>query len=79
MSRQGSAAEAIGLSIGHVKTILFRPFDMARWVTLGFIAWLAYLGENGYSFRFPNPWGGGNEDQMRELGELLHEVIVLPL
>ena len=57
MSRQGSAAEAIGLSIGHVKTILFRPFDMARWVTLGFIAWLAYLGENGYSFRFPNPRG----------------------
>lgn len=56
MNRSGSAGEAVGLAIGHVKTVLFQPFDVARWFMLGFIAFLAYLGEGGSSFNFRNPW-----------------------
>lgn len=39
------------------KQILFSPFDLGRWFTLGFSAWLAQLGESGGSF--PGPGGGG--------------------
>lgn len=31
----------------RVKTVLFRPFDLGRWFTIGFCAWLAYLGGGG--------------------------------
>ena len=61
MNRRGSATDAIGLAIEHVKTVLFRPFDMARWVMLGFIAFVAYLGDGGYSYNFRLPSGRDEE------------------
>lgn len=36
----------------HMTRMLFRPFDFGRWVTLGFSAWLATLGESGFSSGF---------------------------
>lgn len=36
--------------------MLFKPFNFAKWVTLGFCAWVAYLGESG-SVNF-NSFGG---------------------
>jgi len=70
MNRHGSAPEAVGLALGHVKTILFRPFDVGRWVMLGFIAFLANLGEGAFRFgsNFSNPWGNNEAifDGMRE-------------
>jgi hypothetical protein len=36
----------------RTKQVLFRPFDIQKWLLLGFCAWLAYLGEGG--------GGGGN-------------------
>ena len=56
MNRRGSATEAFGLAVGHVKTILLQPFDVARWLMLGLIAFLAYLWHGGYLFdtRFDN-------------------------
>ena len=56
MTRSGSAPESIAPAIGHVKTMLFQPFDIGRWVTLGFVSFLAYLGQGGYSFNYSNPW-----------------------
>lgn len=39
-------------AIERVKTLLFHPFDLERWLIFGFCAWLAMLGQSG--------GGGGN-------------------
>ncbi len=42
-----SVIEPISPAFEKVKTILFRPFDLGKWFTIGFCAWLAYLGSGG--------------------------------
>ncbi|MBN1805683.1 MAG: hypothetical protein JW837_10560 [Sedimentisphaerales bacterium] len=42
-----SVIEPIGPAIEWTKTILFCPFDLGKWFTIGFCAWLAYLGGGG--------------------------------
>ena len=36
-------------AIQRTKGMLFRPFDLGRWFTLGFVAWLVYLGQSAGS------------------------------
>lgn len=50
--REISVTEPVSLAYERMKQILFKPFDLARWIILGFCAWLAGLGESGV--------GGGN-------------------
>ena len=38
----------------RMKDLLFRPFDLGRWLAIGFTAWLATLTEGG------GGGGGGN-------------------
>jgi hypothetical protein len=64
MNGQVSATRAIGQAIEHVRTVLFRPFDLGRWVMLGFIAFLAYLGEGGSSLGYRR--GLGSDDAFVE-------------
>lgn len=47
-----SVLNAVSQAIERVKQVLFRPFDLTRWLAIGFSAWLATLGEGG--------GGGGN-------------------
>jgi len=47
-----SVIDPIGPAIDRTRTILFRPFDLAKWFVIGFSAWLAQLGSGGS--------GGGN-------------------
>jgi len=42
-----SVIDPIGPAFERVKTILFRPFDLGKWFTIGFCAWLAYLVSGG--------------------------------
>lgn len=42
-----SVIDPIGPAIERARTILFRPFDLGKWFTIGFCAWLAYLGSGG--------------------------------
>ena len=35
-----------------MKKILFQPFDLKKWLVIGFAAWLANLGGGG-SFNYP--------------------------
>lgn len=42
-----SVIDPIGQAFEKVKTILFRPFDLGKWFTIGFCAWLAYLCSGG--------------------------------
>ncbi len=65
-----SVAEPITPAYERVKQMLFRPFDLARWVTLGFCAWLAGLGESG---GFSGNYGGGNNHHFDHNGQPLDE------
>lgn len=49
-----SVVEPISPAIERVKMILFRPFDLMKWLTIGFCAWLAQLGSGS--------GGGGGGD-----------------
>ncbi|MGB7581833.1 MAG: hypothetical protein WBL85_05225 [Sedimentisphaerales bacterium] len=48
-----SVIDPIGPAIEHVRLMLFKPFDLSKWLTIGFCAWLAQLGQGGGG-------GGGN-------------------
>ena len=55
-----SVIKPIGLAWDRMVLICFKPFDLSRWFTLGFCAWLAYLGQSGGGFNFPTGnFGGG--------------------
>lgn len=51
-----------------MRTVLFSPFDIEKWITLGFCAWLSLLGQGG-GFS-GNPFGGlpqqNSRPQIRE-------------
>jgi hypothetical protein len=42
-----SVIDPISPAIERARTILFRPFNLGKWFTIGFCAWLAYLGSGG--------------------------------
>lgn len=56
--REISVAEPITPAYERVKKMLFAPFDLAKWFTIGFCAWLAGLGESGGGFH--GGYNGGN-------------------
>ena len=43
---QISVTTPISHAIDRVKQVLFNPFDLGKWFTIGFCAWLAGLGES---------------------------------
>ncbi|MCA9593724.1 MAG: hypothetical protein KC776_10450 [Myxococcales bacterium] len=54
-----SVTDPIGKAFEHTKRMLF-PFDAGKWFTLGFVAFLATLGEGGGStFQVPDTGGSG--------------------
>src|ERR1700720_4588473 len=63
--REIRVGEPIAPAYEGVKQMLFKPFDPARWFTIGFCAWLADLGESGGSGRFngSNRFNGNNNSQ----------------
>ncbi|MCI0499272.1 MAG: hypothetical protein L0Y36_06300 [Planctomycetales bacterium] len=77
--RQISVLEPVGAAIEKTKEILFRPFDLGKWFTLGFCAWLAMLGENGGgfgNFNFPGrPHDGSSANFRHELNNLKEGVL----
>jgi hypothetical protein len=54
-----SVTAPISLAIDHTKRMLF-PVKLGRWFSLGFVAWLAHLGEGGSSLpQLPDTSGSG--------------------
>ncbi len=49
----------VGQAVDHVGRILFRPFQLEKWLAIGFCAWLAYLGQQG----FRGTYGGGGRHE----------------
>ena len=55
--------------------MLFKPFDLAKWITIGFCAWLAGLGESGGgggNFNTGNHFGGHNGQPAEQFRQLYH-------
>lgn len=67
-----SVIDPISPAIDRVKLMLFRPFDLGKWFTVGFCAWLAYLGTGGGRGGGGGPHGnishksGQSQAQMKE-------------
>ncbi len=66
-----SVTVPINQAIERVKLLLFRPFDLGKWCTIGFCAWLAYLGQNGVSANFN---GGSSRGGGADIHEKLQHV-----
>jgi hypothetical protein len=64
-----SVIAPISRAIERVKEVLFRPFSASKWFTIGFCAWLAYLGRGGggANFNVPHRGHGGAEQARAEL------------
>lgn len=71
-SHQISVIEPIGAAIDKTKEILFQPFDIGKWFTIGFCAWLATLGSSGG----PNGGGGGtgSDGRGQDLQREIHSI-----
>ncbi len=58
-----SMTDAFSAAWLRTKVLLFRPFRLELWLTVGFAAFLAHLGSNsggGSGLRFENFWDGGD-------------------
>ena len=55
-----SVIDPISPAIEHVRLMLFKPFDLSKWLIIGFCAWLAQLGQGG--------GGGGGGNGWKEYG-----------
>ena len=76
-----SVIEPITPAIERVKVILFRPFDLAKWFTIGFCAWLAYLAEGGGGggFNFPGNAFNGRRGSWPDIHNILGPHLALIL
>jgi hypothetical protein len=72
--REISVAEPIAPAYERVKQMLFKPFDIGKWFTIGFCAWLAGLGESGghAGFNGSNGFNGGNNQPVQQLRHIYH-------
>ena len=74
-----SVIDPINPAIERVKQVLFRPYRMSKWFTIGFCAWLAALGGGGYSYNgsFPGTKTNyttttANSPDVTKFGNYLH-------
>ncbi|HLX07664.1 MAG TPA: hypothetical protein VKY89_07350 [Thermoanaerobaculia bacterium] len=63
---QVSVVAPLQAAIEHVRRLLFRPFALATWCTIGFCAWLAGLGGAQFTWMNPQvPLSRGGQDGSR--------------
>src|SRR5262245_57301307 len=67
-----SVTRPVGQAIDRVKLVLFQPFDLTKWMVIGFTAFLAYLGQSGGfapNFNFGHRATHGENGDWREAVE----------
>ena len=80
LPQQVSVAQPVGQAIERAKRMLFQPFDLGKWFTIGFCAWLAGLGQRGTHFNFnTHSEHGGGLDRFRQGIEHAWEYMVANL
>jgi len=52
-----SVLDPIGKAWERMVSVCFRPFDLNKWLAMGFCAFLAYLGQGGGGVNFPSNLG----------------------
>ncbi len=69
-----SVIDPIGPAIQRVKDVLFKPFDLGKWFTIGFCAWLAYLGTGGGGGGGGGNWNAphGPHEQQTKIAEAIN-------
>lgn len=76
--REISVTEVIEPAYERVKQMLFRPFDLTKWIVIGFCAWLAGLGEyggrGGFSNYGNNSFNSNNGQSVERFREFYHKV-----
>ena len=72
-----SSLAASSLAYQRMKKILFSPFNLNRWFTIGFCAWLAMLGNNGSSGNFPS--NSMSPEEMATFKEWLTNPLILSI
>jgi hypothetical protein len=62
-----------------MKQRLFRPFDLGKWFTIGFTAWLAMLGENGGGggLNYPGNAFKNAGPEMDNVSHFIHEHLAM--
>jgi hypothetical protein len=60
-----SVLDAIDSALNHAKRICFGPFDLNKWFTLGFCAFLAALGQGG-GYTGGNPFAGSTRGDVTD-------------
>jgi hypothetical protein len=63
MTGNPSVLAPVSKALDWTGKVLFRPFEIEKWLVLGFCAWLAWLGE--HSFRNGN-WDRGFDEDFRD-------------
>ncbi len=59
--------EAFQAAFHRMKRLLFQPFNLTFWMTLGFLAWLAFLGEGFGGGSFQLPTGESEREMFRNM------------
>ena len=60
-----SVLDAVDVALAHTKRICFSPFDLNKWFTLGFCAFLAAIGQGG-GYTGGNPFGGAGRGDVTD-------------
>ena len=75
-----SVIDPISPAIEHVRLMLFKPFDLSKWLTIGFCAWLAQLGHGGGGGGGGNGWRADGHDPVFHAikdGILAHLAVII--
>jgi hypothetical protein len=72
-----SVIDPIRQAFNRTRWILFQPFDLGKWLILGFCAWLASLGEGGTDFNF-NGFGDNSSNGNGPDGQRFHDEVINP-
>src|SRR5438552_18855003 len=59
------------------KKILFQPFDLKKWLVIGFAAWLANLGGGGGSFNYRTNRGEGVQKINEAISQIPQPILIV--
>ena len=73
--REISVTEPLEPAYERVKRMLFKPFNLNKWIVIGFCAWLAGLGEagGGSGFNGGDHFGGNRSQAAGQLRHVYHQ------